>query len=161
MPRKKTPALKRVPKQRYKRRTSARSWLEKQPKEELIEFILVLAQEHPRISELLADRSNLKQGNIDARREIERGVFDIEAVRQAAPLRNRSARSSPRISTLRSEVCSSWRKRVRLIAGWPGSAARKWSFPSISTAKNAICYRSSRLEECCRPLRSRQPGDFA
>jgi len=40
MPRKMTPALKRVPKQRSKRRTSARSWLEKQSKEELIDFIL-------------------------------------------------------------------------------------------------------------------------
>ena len=78
MPRKKTPALKRVPKQRSKRRTSARSWLEKQSKEELIDFILGLAQEHPRISELLADRSNLKQGNISPIREAIRR--DIEAL---------------------------------------------------------------------------------
>ena len=78
MPRKKTPALKRVPKQRSKRRTSARSWLEKQSKDELVDFILGLAQEHPRISELLADRSNLKQGNISPIREaIHR---DIEAL---------------------------------------------------------------------------------
>jgi uncharacterized Zn finger protein len=78
MPRKKTPALKRVPKQRTKRRTSARSWLEKQSKKELVDFILVLAQEHPRISELLADRSNLKQGNISPIREAIRR--DIEAL---------------------------------------------------------------------------------
>lgn len=32
---------------------------------------------------LLANAENLKQGNADARREIERGVFDIEAVKQA------------------------------------------------------------------------------
>jgi len=73
-----TPALKRVPKQRTKRRTSARSWLEKQSKKELVDFILVLAQEHPRISELLADRSNLKQGNISPIREAIRR--DIEAL---------------------------------------------------------------------------------
>jgi len=78
MPRKKTPALKRVPKQRSKRRTSARSWLEKQSKDELVDFILELAQEHPRISELLADRSNLKQGNISPIREAIRR--DIEAL---------------------------------------------------------------------------------
>ena len=78
MPRQIKPALKRVPKQRTKRRTSARSWLEQQSKEELIDFILGLAQEHPRISELLADRSNLKQGNINPIREaIHR---DIEAL---------------------------------------------------------------------------------
>ena len=73
-----TPALKRVPKQRTKRRTSARSWLEKQSKKELVDFILALAQEHPRISELLADRSNLKQGNISPIREAIRR--DIEAL---------------------------------------------------------------------------------
>ncbi len=78
MPRKKTPALKRVPKQRSKRRTSERSWLEKQSKEELIDFILGLTQEHPRISELLADRSNLKQGNISPIKEAIRR--DIEAL---------------------------------------------------------------------------------
>ncbi len=78
MPRKKTAALKRVPKQRSKRRTSARSWLEKQPKEELVEFILGLAQKYPRISELLADRSNLKQGNISPIGEAIRR--DIEAL---------------------------------------------------------------------------------
>ena len=83
MPRKKTPALKRVPKQRSKRRTSARSWLEKQSKEELIEFILGLAQEHPRISELLADRSNLKQGNISPIKEaIRRDIEALEPVWQ-------------------------------------------------------------------------------
>ena len=32
---------------------------------------------------LLANAENLKQGNAEARREIERGVFDIEAVKQA------------------------------------------------------------------------------
>jgi uncharacterized protein YaaN involved in tellurite resistance len=32
---------------------------------------------------LVANAENLKQGNVDARQEIERGVFDIEAVRQA------------------------------------------------------------------------------
>jgi uncharacterized protein YaaN involved in tellurite resistance len=32
---------------------------------------------------LMANAENLKQGNVDARREIERGVFDIEAVKQA------------------------------------------------------------------------------
>ncbi len=32
---------------------------------------------------LLSNAENLKQGNIEARREIERGVFDIEAVKQA------------------------------------------------------------------------------
>lgn len=32
---------------------------------------------------LMANAENLKQGNADARREIERGVFDIEAVKQA------------------------------------------------------------------------------
>jgi uncharacterized protein YaaN involved in tellurite resistance len=32
---------------------------------------------------LLANAENLKQGNIDAREEIERGVFDIEAVKRA------------------------------------------------------------------------------
>ena len=32
---------------------------------------------------LMANAENLKQGNIDARQEIERGVFDIEAVKQA------------------------------------------------------------------------------
>jgi len=78
MPRKKTPALKRAPKQRSKRRTSARSWLEKQSKDELVDFILALAQEHQRISELLADRSNLKQGNISPIREAIRR--DIEAL---------------------------------------------------------------------------------
>ena len=78
MPRKKTPALKRVPKQRSKRRTSARSWLEKQSKDELVDFVLGLAQEHPRISELLADRSSLKQGNIIPIREAIRR--DIEAL---------------------------------------------------------------------------------
>jgi uncharacterized Zn finger protein len=78
MPRKKTPALKRVPKQRSKRLTSTRSWLEKQSKDELVDFILGLAQEHPRISELLADRSNLKQGNISPIREAIRR--DIEAL---------------------------------------------------------------------------------
>jgi uncharacterized Zn finger protein len=78
MPRKKTPALKRVPKQRSKRRTSARSWLEKQSKDELVDFVLGLAQEHPRISELLADRSNLKQGNTSPLKESIRR--DIEAL---------------------------------------------------------------------------------
>ena len=77
MPRKKA-LSKRVPKQRSKRRTSARSWLEKQSKEELVDFILGLAQEHPRISELLADRSNLKQGNISPLKEAIRR--DIEAL---------------------------------------------------------------------------------
>ena len=32
---------------------------------------------------LMANAENLKQGNVDARKEIERGVFDIEAVKQA------------------------------------------------------------------------------
>ena len=32
---------------------------------------------------LMANAENLKQGNADARRELERGVFDIEAVKQA------------------------------------------------------------------------------
>jgi uncharacterized protein YaaN involved in tellurite resistance len=32
---------------------------------------------------LKANAENLKQGNAEARREIERGVFDIEAVKQA------------------------------------------------------------------------------
>ena len=63
MPRNKTLASKRASKQASKRRTSARSWLEKQSKKELIDFILEIAQEHPRLSELLADRANLKQGN--------------------------------------------------------------------------------------------------
>jgi len=79
MPRKKTPALKRVPKQPSKRQTSARSWLEKQSQKELVDFILGLAQEHPRISELLADRGNLKQGNISPIREaIRRDIETLE-----------------------------------------------------------------------------------
>jgi uncharacterized Zn finger protein len=78
MPRNKTLASKRVPKQASKRRTSARSWLEKQSKKELIDFILEVAQEHPRLSELLADGSNLKQGKISAIRDAIRK--DIEAL---------------------------------------------------------------------------------
>ncbi len=78
MPRKKA-LSKRVPRQRSKRRTSARSWLENQSKEELVDFILGLAQEHPRISELLADRSNLTQGNISPLKEaIRRGIEALE-----------------------------------------------------------------------------------
>ena len=74
MPRKKTLASKQVP----KRQTPTRSWLEEQSKKELIEFILEVALEHPRISELLSDRANLKQGKIGPIREaISR---DIEAL---------------------------------------------------------------------------------
>jgi len=79
MPRNKTLASKRVPKQASKRRTSARSWLEKQSKKELIDFILEVAQEHPQVSELLTDRSNLKQGKISAIRDAIRK--DIEALK--------------------------------------------------------------------------------
>jgi hypothetical protein len=46
------PAYKHV----RKRQTSARNWLEEQSKKELIQFILEVALEHPRISELLSDR---------------------------------------------------------------------------------------------------------
>ena len=78
MPRKKA-LSKRLPRQRSIRRTSARSWLENQSKEELVDFILGLAQEHPRISELLADRSNLTQGNISPLKEaIRRGIEALE-----------------------------------------------------------------------------------
>ena len=74
MPRKKTTASKRVPRQR----TSARSWLEKQSQKELVDFILGVAQEHPRVRELLANHANLKQGKIDLVRNAIRK--DIEAL---------------------------------------------------------------------------------
>lgn len=74
MPRKKTPASKRVPKQR----TSARSWLEKQSQKELVDFILGVAQEHPRVRELLANHADMKQGKIDLVRDSIRK--DIEAL---------------------------------------------------------------------------------
>ncbi len=78
MPRKKLPASKRVPKQRSNRQPSVRSWLEKQPKKELVEFILEVAQEYPRIHEDLANRANLKQGKVNPVRESIRR--DIEAL---------------------------------------------------------------------------------
>ena len=77
MPRKKV-LSKRVPKQRSIQRTSARGWLEKQSQKELIEFILEVAQEYPRVSELLANRANLKQGKVNPVREAIRR--DIEAL---------------------------------------------------------------------------------
>ena len=72
MQRKKTPASKQVP----KRQTSTRSWLEEQSKKELIEFILEVALEHPRISELLSDRANLKQAKTGPIREAIRRDID-------------------------------------------------------------------------------------
>jgi uncharacterized Zn finger protein len=77
MPRKKA-LSKRVPKQRSIQRTSIRGWLEKQSKKELIDTILEVAQEHPRVRELLADRASLKQGKISPIREAIRK--DIEAL---------------------------------------------------------------------------------
>jgi uncharacterized protein YaaN involved in tellurite resistance len=47
---------------------------------------------------LRANAENLKQGNIDARQEIERGVFDIEAVRQANALLIETIEDSLRIA---------------------------------------------------------------
>jgi len=76
MPRKKV-LSKRVPKQRSQR-TSARGWLEKQSQKELIELILEVAQEYPRVSEILANRANLKQGKVNPVREAIRR--DIEAL---------------------------------------------------------------------------------
>lgn len=79
MPRKKV-LPKRVPKQRSIQRTSTRDWLEKQSKKELVDIILEVAQEHPRVRELLANRTNLKQGKINpVRKAIRR---DIEALEQ-------------------------------------------------------------------------------
>jgi len=74
MPQKKTPASKRVPKQQ----ASTRRWLEKQPQKELVDFILGVAQEQPRVRELLAHHVNLKQGKIDLVRDAIRK--DIEAL---------------------------------------------------------------------------------
>ncbi len=77
MPRKK-PLSKRVPKQRHTQRTSARGWLEKQSKKALVDFILELAQEYPRVNERLTNRANLKQGKISPVKEAIRR--DIEAL---------------------------------------------------------------------------------
>jgi uncharacterized Zn finger protein len=77
MPRKKL-LSKRVPKQRPIQRTSTRGWLEKRSKQELVDFILEVAQEHPRVRERLANRANLKQGKINPVREVVRR--DIEAL---------------------------------------------------------------------------------
>ncbi len=74
MPRKKTPVSKRAPKQR----TSTRRWLEERSQEELVDFILGVAQEYPRVRELLASHTNLKQGKIDLVRDAIRK--DIEAL---------------------------------------------------------------------------------
>lgn len=60
MPRKNKPLSKSVP----KKRASARSWLEKQSKKELIKLILKIASEHPRISETLSNKANINQGKI-------------------------------------------------------------------------------------------------
>jgi hypothetical protein len=62
MPRNKTLASKRAPKQASKRRTSARGWLEKQSKKELIVFILGIAQEQPRVSERTTAADAYREG---------------------------------------------------------------------------------------------------
>jgi len=55
-----------------------RGWLEKRSKKELVNLILEIAQEYPRVRERLANRANLKQGKINPVREaIHR---DIEAL---------------------------------------------------------------------------------
>ena len=77
MPRKKL-LSKRVPRQQAIQRTSPRAWLEKQSKKALVDFILELAQEYPRISERLVNRANLKQGKINPVKEAIRR--DIEAL---------------------------------------------------------------------------------
>ncbi|MGB5276067.1 MAG: toxic anion resistance protein [Gammaproteobacteria bacterium] len=47
---------------------------------------------------LMANAENLKQGNADARREIERGVFDIESVKQANAILIETIEESLRIA---------------------------------------------------------------
>jgi len=69
---------KRVPKRRSAQRTSPRTWLEKQSKKTLVDFILELAQEYPRVSERLANRANLEQSKVNPAREAIRR--DIEAL---------------------------------------------------------------------------------
>jgi len=58
---------------------SARNWLENQSKKELIEFILGIAEEHSRVSELLTNHANLTQGKINpVKKAIRRDIEEME-----------------------------------------------------------------------------------
>ncbi len=78
MPRRKVPGTKRVPKRSAKQATLVHDWLEKQSNKELINLILGMTQEYPRVNELLLSHANIKQGNI---KSVKKAIHrDIEAL---------------------------------------------------------------------------------
>jgi len=66
----------RVPRRRLNPKNTARDYLEKLSKKELIEFILEIADRHSQVKKQLSDRTNLDKGNIrqiiaDTRKDIQ------------------------------------------------------------------------------------------